>query len=96
MVDTLPLRDLPDYQKVKRAILQTLNLNSEAYRRHIWEIEFGMDYQPRLIAQGTETACLKWLRLSEHTAEEVAKDVCTDHYVTLLPYKPKPWKTPSS
>lgn len=32
-VDTLPLHDLLDFQKVKRAVLQTLNLNPEAYQR---------------------------------------------------------------
>lgn len=75
------------------AVLQTLNLNPEAYRQHLWEIEFGPGCHPRLIGQMIKSTCLKWLRPTEHTAEEVAEAVCVKHYVTLLPYKPKQWVT---
>lgn len=88
-MDSLPLQDLSDYPKVNKAVLQTLNLNPEAYRKWLREIEFGADYQPRLIAQRIKNACLKWLCPLKHTAKEVAKDVCAEHYVALLPYKPK-------
>lgn len=73
---TLPLQDLLDFQKVKQAVLQTFNLNLEAYRRWLRKIEFRTDYQLRLIAQRVKKACLKWLHPSERTTEEVAKDVC--------------------
>lgn len=92
-MDSLPLQDLPNFHKVKKAMLQTLNLNPEAYQWRLWEIEFGTNYQSRLIAQRIKNTCLKWLCPSERTAEEVAQDVCMEHYVTLLPYKPKRWVT---
>lgn len=38
MVNTLPTADLADYQRVKVAILQTLNLNLEAYCRRLFDI----------------------------------------------------------
>lgn len=38
--------DLGDYKKVRAAILQTLNLNMEAYRRRLREIECGPEYHP--------------------------------------------------
>lgn len=50
-MDTLPLQDLLDFQKVKRAVLQMLNLNPEAYQKWLCEIEFGVDYQPWFMAQ---------------------------------------------
>lgn len=43
-VDALPAADLPDFQKVKRAILQILNINPEAYWKQLREVEFMPDY----------------------------------------------------
>lgn len=80
------MQELPDFQKVKRADLQTLNINPEAYRQWFQEIEFGTDYQTRLIAQHVRNARLKWLTPAEQTA---AEDVRIEHYVAILPYKPK-------
>lgn len=40
----------PDFHKVKKAVLQILNLNPEAYQRRLREIKFQTDYQPQLIA----------------------------------------------
>lgn len=51
-VDTLLAADLADYFKVKAIILQTLNISSEAYCCHLQEIQFGLDYHPRLIGHG--------------------------------------------
>lgn len=84
-VDTLPLQDLPDYKKVKVYVLQTLNLNPEAYHCRLQEIECGLDYHPQLMGQKIKSTCLKWLHPTEHTAEEGAKMVCVKHDVDLLP-----------
>lgn len=86
-INILPVQGLPDYNKVKVAVIQTLNLNSEAYHRRLGEIEFRPDYHPRLIGQKIKSTCLKWL----HPTEDTAKAVCVKHYVALLPYKPKLW-----
>lgn len=88
-VDTLPLQDLPNFQKVKKAVLQMLNLNPKAYRRCLREIKFRTDYQPWIVTHRVKNMCWKWLQPSKQTAEEVAEDVCMEHYVALLPYKSK-------
>lgn len=68
-MDILPAGDLNDYAKVRAAILHTLNLSLEAYRRWLREIEFGPNYYPRLIAQKIRAVCLRWLRTEVHTKE---------------------------
>lgn len=52
-------------------------------------IKFVVDYQPQLLAKKIKNACLKWLRPLERTAEEVAEEVCIEHYVAVLPDKPQ-------
>lgn len=85
----MPLTDLPNFLKVKKTILQILNLNPEAYHKQLREIEFGPDYQPRMIAHCVKTLTWKWLQPLKRTAEDVAKEVCEEHFVALLPFKPK-------
>lgn len=45
------------------------------------------------MTQHIKNACLKWLGPLERMAEEVTQDVCVEHYIALLPYKPKWWVT---
>lgn len=90
-VDTLPLQDLCDYKNLQPALLQTLNLNSEAYHQWLREIEFGMDFHPCLIGQCIWDACVQWPQLEEHTKDEIVEAICMEHYVALLPFKPKHW-----
>lgn len=58
-MDTLPVGDLANYKKVRIAMLQTLNLSSEAYHRHLWEIEFGPDYHSWLMGQKIKASCMR-------------------------------------
>lgn len=90
-MDTLPTPDLGDYKK--DAILQTLNLTPEAYRRCLCEIEFGPDYHPRLIELKMQAAYLMWLRPKVLTKEQTVKAVCIKHYTALLRFKPQKWVT---
>lgn len=81
-MDTLPSTKLWDYKRVKAAILQTLNLSPEAYRRQLCEIEFGPDYHHKLIGQKIKDACLQWLHPEVFTKE---------HYTAILLFKPPNW-----
>lgn len=92
-IDALPLSDLPDFQKVKKAILQILNINPEAYRIWLQKVEFSTDYQPYMVAHQIKSLAWKWLCPLERAAEEVAEKVCIEHFVAFLPYKPKQWVT---
>lgn len=60
-VDTVPLAELNDYAKVHKAIMQMFNLNPEAYRQRLREIEFSLDYQLKTIGQKIRVAGLRWL-----------------------------------
>lgn len=50
-MDILTLQGLCDYKKLQTAVIQTLNLNLEAYHCHLHESEFSPHYHPWLIGQ---------------------------------------------
>lgn len=60
-LDTLSTANLANYQKVKAAILETLNLSPKAYRRRLHKMEFGLNYHPRLIWRKIRATYLCWL-----------------------------------
>lgn len=90
-VGTRTMDDLGNYRKVRDAILQTLHLSPEAYRRRLCKIEYGPDYHPRLIGQRIQAACLWWLRPEVSTKEQIIEGICVEHYTAVLPFKPKNW-----
>lgn len=70
-----------------------LNINPEAYQKWLQEVKIGAYCQPRMMAHRIKNLAWKWLRPSETMAEEVAEEVCIEHFVALLPLKPKRWVT---
>lgn len=46
-----------------------------------------------MVAHHIKTLTLKWLRPLERTSEEVAEEMCVEHFIALLPFKPKRWVT---
>lgn len=50
-LNILPEMEVTDYKKVRDVILQTLN--SEAYRKRLYKIEFSLDYHLQLTEKQT-------------------------------------------
>lgn len=90
-VDTLPASDLNDSPKMNATILQMLNLSPKVYRRRLCEIDFGPDFQPHLVGQQIRAAGLRWLRPNTQTKEQTVVSVLAEHYIAILPFKPKNW-----
>lgn len=90
-VVTVALADLNDYDKVLAAILKTLHLSPEAYRRRLREIDFGPAYQTRAIGQQIRAAGLRWLRPDAQSKEQIVEAVLVEHFTAILPFKPKNW-----
>lgn len=55
------------------------------------EIDFGPDYQPWAIGQQIRTAGLQWLWPEARTKEQVVESVLIEHFMPILPFKPKNW-----
>lgn len=89
-VDVLPVAHVADYT-VREAILQPLNLSPEVYRRRLREIEFGPEYHPRLTGLQSWAASVRWLQLALCLAKQIVKAVMVEHYMAILPLKPKHW-----
>lgn len=87
----VPLADLNNYDKIRTAILEMLNLSPKAYRRCLREIECGPDYQPKAIGQQIRAAGLQWLRPETRTKEQVVESVLVKHFMAILLFKPKNW-----
>lgn len=51
MVDTMLVKDVTGYEKVKEMILKTLNLIQEVYLRCLPESAPKLIYQPKMIAR---------------------------------------------
>lgn len=80
-----------DYIKVREAIVQILNSNPEAYHQLLHKLSFGSDYQPCLVAQKVQETCLQWLHTAVQTASQVIEQEMVQHYMSVLPLKPKNW-----
>lgn len=80
-----------NYTKVQEPILQTLNLSPEAYHWHLREISFRPDYHSLLTGQKIRANCLRWLWLVVQMTSQMAELIMVEHYISVLPFKPKNW-----
>lgn len=91
LVDSLAAEEVVDYGRVKKVILQTLNLSPEAYHRQLREVTFGQDYHLRLTMQKIRAAGLLWLHPAVQMAVQVVETILVEHYIPILPFKRKNW-----
>lgn len=87
VVHTRPASDLGAYQNIREAILQTLNLSLESYRRHLREIRVWPALPPLLIGQ----MILRWLHPEIQTKEQIIEAIMVENFTALLPFKLKNW-----
>lgn len=64
------------------------NFKPEAYQRQLREGHLFLTH-PMLIAQKMRSVGLRWLRLAVQTSNQVAEAILVDHYISVLPFKPK-------
>lgn len=56
------------------------------------EVEaFGLDYHPCLVALKIRVAGLCCLHPTVHKAMQVVEAMLLEHYIAILPFKPKTW-----
>uniref|UniRef100_A0ABM5GNU4 CCHC-type domain-containing protein n=1 Tax=Pogona vitticeps TaxID=103695 RepID=A0ABM5GNU4_9SAUR len=91
IVDTLDPEDAGDYEKVKTAILNTLNLNEEAYRRRFRELRLKPGIHPRTVAQKMRVNATRWVQPKGKTAEQVLELMILEQLVSTLNSGPRNW-----
>ncbi|XP_058874275.1 uncharacterized protein LOC131725002 [Acipenser ruthenus] len=80
-----------DYDLVKKAILQRLDITEETHRRRFREYQRPEGVRPRVMAQQLVDQVTRWLCPGERTAEEVAEIVTIEQFIQLLGPEASNW-----
>ncbi|XP_078243318.1 uncharacterized protein LOC140703916 [Pogona vitticeps] len=91
VVDTLPTQEATQYETVKGAILQTLNLTEEAYRKKFRELKFKSGMHPRPVSQRMKANVIRWLKPEEKTKDEIIETFVMEHLISTLSVNMHSW-----
>ena len=88
-VDTLAPEEATQYDAVKNAILHTLSLTYEAYRKRFRELRLKQGQNPRPLARRMQANALQWLKLEERTKDQLVDLVVMEQLLMTLNLAPK-------
>uniref|UniRef100_A0ABM5GJW1 CCHC-type domain-containing protein n=1 Tax=Pogona vitticeps TaxID=103695 RepID=A0ABM5GJW1_9SAUR len=91
VVDTLSAQEAAQYEMIKKAILCTLNLTEETYRKRLKELKWKPGSHPRTIAQRMRANALRWLKPSGEDSERIVDLVVLEQLVQTLGTGMKSW-----
>ena len=91
MVDTLGVQEATQYETVKNAILNTLNLMEETYRKCLRELKWKPGTHPHTVAQRMRANAMRWLKPSENDGEKIVDAVVLEQLVQSLQTNAKNW-----
>lgn len=100
-VDTLPITEACNYEKVKGMILSTLNISEGTYRVRMRDTRYDQEKRARWLASLIRSHGMRWLKPQERAMEEVVELVWLEQFVSVLPpaaqtwvlrHPPRPWK----
>uniref|UniRef100_A0ABM5FAW1 CCHC-type domain-containing protein n=1 Tax=Pogona vitticeps TaxID=103695 RepID=A0ABM5FAW1_9SAUR len=91
VVDTLGVQEATRYDAVKNAILSTLNLTEETYRKRLRELKWKPGTHPRTVAQRMRANAMRWLKPSENDGEKIVDAVMLEQLVQSLGTNAKNW-----
>lgn len=90
-VDTLTATQAAGYPTVRDAVLGTLNVSEETYRRCLREVEFPRGSSVRLAGNRIRAIGLRWLKPATRTAQEVTEMILIEQFVSILPQAARNW-----
>ncbi|XP_078243772.1 uncharacterized protein LOC144587360 [Pogona vitticeps] len=91
VVDTLSTQEAAQYETVKNAILRTLNLTEETYRKRLRDLKWRPGSHPRTVAQRMRANALRWLKPGERSGEQVVDMIVLEQLVQSLGAGAKTW-----
>ncbi|XP_078232779.1 uncharacterized protein LOC140707593 [Pogona vitticeps] len=91
VVDTLSTQEATQYEVVKEAILRTLNLTEETYRKRLRELKWKPGSHPRTVAQRMRANAVRWLKPAGKDGERIVDLVVTEQLVQSLGQGAKHW-----
>ncbi|XP_078240795.1 uncharacterized protein LOC144586395 [Pogona vitticeps] len=91
VIDTLSVQEAAQYETVKGAILQTLNLTEEAYRKKFRELKFKPGMHPRPISQRMKANVIRWIKPEDKTKDEIIETVVMKHLISTLSNNMRSW-----
>lgn len=90
-VDTLPLTEARDYERVKEMILSMLNISEDTYRTRMRVTRDDKEKGSWWLANLIRSNGMRWLKLQEQATEEVVELVWLEQFILVLPSAAQAW-----
>uniref|UniRef100_A0A8C8SAS4 SCAN box domain-containing protein n=1 Tax=Pelusios castaneus TaxID=367368 RepID=A0A8C8SAS4_9SAUR len=74
-----------------RAILDTLDINPETFRRRFRGKEYQQSTRPRALAQELKDACCRWLQPDQHSKAELIDQIVMEQFLHVIPSRGRTW-----
>nr|XP_056721866.1 zinc finger and SCAN domain-containing protein 23-like [Euleptes europaea] len=88
---SLEVRDREDYGKVKAAILRGDAICREKLRQCFWRLCYREAAGPRGMYSQLQELCHRWLKVEQHSKEQILELLILERFLTILPLEIQRW-----